>query len=229
LAGAFLELWDGTSFVAQVSTNETGWVKVTNVPGAGNYTARVWWQDVKVFDQIINIADVVPEENPIILKVAVYYPTFRIVDDANVPLGDASVFLTHPNGNTWILPFKTDLEGQFSLTQTAAGIYVLRIVWSGVEVGVKSVDVSSNGVYVVKANVFYLTVETKDPDGNPVESVHVIAIDVSRALVVDSKLSSASGIVMSRLPKATYDLKATWLGANVATVEPNHRHESWNL
>jgi len=219
LASGVLELWDVTNLVARVSTNETGWVKVANVPGAGNYTARVWWQNVKVLDQIVEIVDVVPEDNPIILEVAVFHPTFRIVDDALVPLGDASVFLTHPNGTTWILPFNTDLQGQFGLTQTAGGIYVLRIIWSGVEVGVKSVAVSSNDVHIVKADVFYLTVETKDPNGNPVESVHVIVIDVSRALVADSKLSSSSGIVESRLPKAIYNLEATWLGASVATIE----------
>jgi hypothetical protein len=219
LAGAFLELWDGTSLIARVSTNGTGWAKVTNIPGAGSYTVRVWWQSVEVLDQLISIPDVVPEDNPIILGTAVYSPTFRIVDDGSMPLGDASVLITHPNGSTGILPVKTDLEGQFSLTQTAGGTYMLRITWSGVEVGVKSVAVSSNGVHVVKADVFYLTVETKDPDGNPMESVHVIVTDVARALVADSKLSSTSGIVESRLPKATYDLEATWLGANVATTE----------
>lgn len=219
LSGAFLELWDATNLIARVSTNGTGWAKVVNIPGVGNYTAQVWWQNIKVFDQIIAIDDVVPEEDPVILQVAVYYPTFRIVDDASVPLGDASVFLTHPNGTTWILPLKTDIQGQFNITQTAAGTYMLRIVWSGVEVGVKSVTVSSNEVHIVKADVFYLTVETKDPNNNPVESVHVIVINVARALVADSKLSNASGIVKTRLPKATYDLEATWLGANVATMK----------
>jgi hypothetical protein len=219
LAGASLELWDGTSLVTRVITNETGYAKISNVPGVGNYTARVWWQNVKVFDQVISIPDVVPEDDPIILKTAVYYPTFRVVDDALVPLGDASVLVTHPNGNTTILPFKTDLEGQFGLTQTAGGIYILRITWSGVEVGVKSVNVSSSEVHVVKADVFYLTVEAKDPSGNPVESVHVIVEDVARALVADSKLSNASGMVISRLPSATYNIDATWLGASVGTAQ----------
>jgi hypothetical protein len=219
LVSASLELWDGTSLVARVVTNETGYAKISNVPGVGDYTARVWWQDVKVFDQTISISDVVPEDNPIILENAVYYPTFRIVDDALVPLGDASVLVTHPNGNTTIIPFKTDLEGQFGLTQTAGGIYALRITWSGVDVGVKSVNVSSNEVHVVKADVFYLTVETRDPSGNPVESVHVIVNDVARALVADSKLSNASGITISRLPSATYNIEATWLGAPVGTTQ----------
>ncbi len=219
LAGASLELWDGTSLVARVITNETGYAKISNVPGVGNYTARVWWQDVKVFDQTISIPDVVPEDNPVIIETAVYYPTLRIVDDALVPLGDASVLVTHPNGNTTILPFKTDLEGQFGLTQTAGGTYILRITWSGVEVGVKSVNVSSSEVHVVKADVFYLTVETRDPSGNPVESVHVVVNDVARALVADSKLSNASGMSVSRLPSATYNIEATWLGAPVGTAQ----------
>jgi len=219
LAGASLELWDDTSLVARVITNETGYTKISNVPGVGNYTARVWWQNVKVFDQTISIPDVVPEDNPITLETTVYYPTFRIVDDNLVPLGDASVLVTHPNGNTTMLPYKTDLEGQFGLTQTAGGTYTLRITWSGVEVGVKSAVVSSNEVHVVKADVFYLTVETKDPSGNPVESVHVVVNDVARALVADSKLSNASGMVISRLPSATYNIEATWMGASVGTTQ----------
>jgi hypothetical protein len=219
LDGASLELWDGSSLVARVATNQTGYVRISNVPGVGNYTARVWWQNVKVFDQTISILDVIPEDSPIIIETAVYYPTIRIVDDALVPLGDANVFVTHPNGNTTILPFKTDLEGQFGLTQTAGGAYTLRITWSGVEVGVKSLNVSSNEVLVVKADVFYLTVETRDPSGNPVESVHVVVNDVARALVADSKLSNSSGMVVSRLPSATYNIEATWLGASVGAAQ----------
>lgn len=219
LAGAGLELWDGTAIVGQVATNETGYAAINNVPGADNYTARVWWKAVKVFDQIIPILDIVPEDNPIILETAVYYPTLRIVDDDSSPLGDANVFVTYPDGNTTILPFKTDLKGQFNLTQTAGGIYTLRISWSGVEVGVKSVNVSSNEVHEVKANVFYITVQTIDPEGAPVESVHVVVNDVARALVVDSKLSNASGITISRLPGGTYNIEAEWLGAKVGAVQ----------
>jgi hypothetical protein len=217
LAGASLELWDGTAFVARVITNETGYARISNIPGAGNYTARVWWQGVKVFDQTISVPDVVPENIPIIVETSVYYPIFRIVDDALAPLGDASVIVTHPNGNTTILPFKTDLEGQCGLTQAAGGVYILRVTWSGVEVGVKSINVSSNNVHQVEVDVFYLTVETRDVGGNPVESVHIIVTDVLRVLVADSKLSNASGMTTSRLPSATYNLEATWFGAPVGT------------
>jgi hypothetical protein len=219
LNNASVELWDGTVFVSRVATNETGYAKISNIPGVGNYTLRVLWQATKVFDQMVSIPDVVPEDNPIIIETAVFYPTFRIVDDALVPLGDANVFVTHPNGTSTILPFKTDMNGQFDLKRTAGGIYLFRITWSGVEVGAKSVNVTSNDVHVVKADVFYLTVEAKDPNGVPVESVHVIVNDVARALVADSKLSNASGIVVSRLPQATYDMEVTWLGAHVGAVE----------
>jgi hypothetical protein len=219
LNNASVELWDGAVFVSRVATNETGYAKISNIPGVGNYTARVLWQATKVFDELVSIPDVVPDDNPIILQTAVYYPTFRIVDDALVPLGDANVLITHPNGTTAILPFKTDLEGQFDLNRTAGGIYTFHITWSGVEVGVKQVNVTSNDVHIVKADVFYLTVETKDPNGVPVESTHVIVNDVARALVADSKLSNASGIVVSRLPQATYNIEVTWLGAPVGTVQ----------
>ena len=219
LAKAILELWDGTNLIAQVYTNQSGWTEIPNVPSEGNYTAIVWWQGVKVFDGQIYINETNTEKNPIILETAVYYPTFKIVDYANIPLGDANVFISYPNGTMSILPLKTDIHGQFNLSQVAGGTYTLRIIWSGVEVGLKYVNVSSNEIYVVKADVFYLTVKTVDPKGYSVESVHVIVYDVSRALVVDSKLSNASGITVFRLPKATYNLRAVWLGANVGFAE----------
>jgi hypothetical protein len=219
LDNATLELWDGTVFVSMVTTNETGYAKISNIPGVGNYTAIVLWQATKVFDEIVSIPDVVPEDNPLIIETTVFYPVFSIVDDALVPLGDANVFVTYPNGTSTILPFKTDVNGKFELGRTAGGIYLFRITWSGIEVGIKSVNVTSNDVHVVKADVFYLTVEAKDPNGVPVESVHVIVNDVARALVADSKLSNASGIVVSRLPQATYDVEVTWLGAHVGTAE----------
>jgi hypothetical protein len=229
LSNASLELWDGTVFVSQVVTNETGYAKISNIPGVGNYTVRVLWQATKVFDQNVSIPDVIPEDNPIMIETAVYYPTFRIVDDALVPLGDANVFITHPNDTSSLLPFKTDANGQFGLGRVPGGVYTFRITWSGVEVGVKPVNVTSNDVHVVKADVFYLTVEVKDPNGVSVESAHVIVNDVARALVADSKLSNASGIVVSRLPRATYDIEVTWLGAHVGAAEGIVLNESQKI
>ena len=219
LSGAVLELWDDINLIDRTVTNQTGWAKTSNIPGAGDYTVVVWWQNVKVFDQIVRINETSSEENPIILQTAVYYPTFKIVDDANMPLQDASVYVTYPNGTTPIFPVKTDAQGQFNLTKIAGGLHMLRIIWSGVEVGLKSVNVSSNQICIVKADVFYLTIRIEDPKGRPVGGVHVIIHDVSRAIVADSKLSNTSGIIICRLPTATYDLKATWLGAGVASIK----------
>ncbi len=214
-----LELWDGSILAALGTSNETGAVNLTGVPGTGNYTARGFWQAVLVLEVLVNVPGVVNEDEAIPLTLGVYDPILRVVDDARQPLADATVFLTHPNGTTSDVPLTTDTQGDIPLTRTAGGSYTLRIIWSGVEVGVKAVAVDSNDVHVVLADVFYLTIRTRDQADQTVAAVHVTVTDVTRALIADSQLSDANGTLVSRLPKGLYRVEANWLGASVGGVD----------
>ncbi len=167
----------------------------------------------------VNVPGVVNEVEAIPLTLGVYDPILRVLDDARQPLADATVFLTHPNGTTSDVPLTTDAQGDIPLTRTAGGSYTLRIIWSGVEVGVKAVAVASNDVHIVLADVFYLTIRTRDQADQTVAAVHVTVTDVSRALIADSQLSDANGTLVSRLPKGLYRVEANWLGASVGGVD----------
>ncbi len=219
LEQAELELWDGSILAASGISNATGAVNLTGVPGTGNYTARGYWQAVLVLEVTVNVPGVVDEAEAIHLALGVYDPILRVLDDARKPLADATVFLTHPNGTTSDDPLTTDALGDIPLTRSAGGSYTLRIIWSGVEVGVKAVAVASNDVHIVLADVFYLTILTRDQADQTVAAVHVTVTDVMRALIADSQLSDANGTLVSRLPKGLYRVEANWLGASVGGVE----------
>jgi hypothetical protein len=219
VAGSIFELWEGTILSARGVSNETGRLNITNVPGAGNYTARAWWQDVIVLEQTVSIPDSINESDPMVLILDIFSPTFQVVDDGLVPLGDASVFVTHPNGTTAVLPITTDAQGMFSLSKTAGGTYTLHITWSGSDVGERDVLVQSNDLHLVFADVFYLRINALANDGQPMESVHIVVTDLSRALIADSKLSDPNGTVISRLPRGLYKVEATWLGARVGSID----------
>ncbi len=219
LDGARLELWDATILAASGISNETGRLNLTGVPGPGDYTARGYWEDVRVLDQTVNVPGIVDEDEAITLTLGVYDPILRVVDDARLPLGDATVFLTHPNGTVLAEPVSTDAQGDIALTRAPTGTYTLRIIWSGVTVGVKAVVVASNDVHLVVADVFYLRLRALDQDGRAVAGVHITVTDVSRALIADSQLSDAEGSMVSRLPKATYRVEANWLGAGVGSID----------
>ncbi len=219
LEGARLELWDATVLAASGTSNETGRLNLTGVPGPGDYTARGYWEDVRVLDQTVNVPGIVVEDEAITLILEVYDPILRVVDDARLPLGDATVFLTHPNGTVSAEPRSTDAQGDIALARAPGGSYTLRIIWSGVTVGVKAVVVASNDVHLVVADVFYLRIRALDQDGREVPGVHITVTDVNRALIADSQLSDAEGSMVSRLPKATYRVEANWLGASVGSVD----------
>jgi hypothetical protein len=172
-----------------------------------------------VLEQTISITDSINESDPMVLTLGIFSPTFQVVDDGMVPLGDANVFVTHPNGTAEVLPVTTDAQGMFTLSKTAGGTYSLHITWSGSDVGVRSVLVQSNDVHIVMADVFYLQVNAVDNEGQTMESVHIVVTDLSKALIADSKLSDLEGKVVSRLPKGLYMIEANWLGARVGSIE----------
>jgi hypothetical protein len=219
LEGARLILREGALVVADLVTDRFGRANASALPGVGDYVAEVWWQDVLVLSQTVTLDGNVDASDPVELVAAVFDPVFRVVDVAFAPLGDAAVYLTHPNGSTTRQPMTTDGDGRVALTQMAAGTYELRILWSGVAVGLTTVDVNASAAYEVVADVFYLTVAAADADGETVPSVHVVVQDRQRALVADSRLTDAGGRTVSRLPAGTYDVAASWFGVPVGGEE----------
>jgi len=142
------------------------------------------------------------------IGVIVYYdPAFLVVDDVNVPLPKAQVYITWPNGTTETLPRYTSQNGFINLTHVTAGNYGFTILWKDVVVLQTTQYVDSSDIYTLKCRVYQLTVEVLGNNMVPVHGAYVI-IYAEGGVGYGLETSNAAGKATFRLPAGTYDIEA---------------------
>jgi hypothetical protein len=75
-----------------------------------------------------------------------------------------------------------------------------------------TVDVNSNGPYVIKTDVYRLTVEVLGNNGDAVNGAYVIVYAQS-GVGYGISISNENGQAIFKLPKGTYDIEAHYSGA----------------
>ncbi len=196
----------------------------TNVEGktalgvtSGNYTVRVYWQDVVVNETEFSFTTDISEENAIQMDCEVYDPRYVVTDNHNEPVGSAVLYIAHPNGT--LMSMNTNENGEVDLDQMARGEYQVRTEWSGREVGSIEHTLNSNGDIPIDANIFYLTITTLDSQGKPISDVQVIIRYNDTQNIVVSKLTNNNGVLTSRLPGTQagfgYNIQCKWHGVDV--------------
>ncbi|MFW6142009.1 MAG: prealbumin-like fold domain-containing protein [Candidatus Saliniplasma sp.] len=197
-------------------TDEDGIVNFT-VANA-TYLVTVMWQDMEVSTNRTLEMDVVgdrPREDPYDLKASIFYPSFTVVDMEGEEVGDANIYMTHPNGTTRSQPYVTDDQGQFSLQQTAGGIYNLDVEWKGRDVGDFDIDISSSGERTLEVLVYHLEIEVQDQSGGNVSNALFVSSYNDTGIVSDSGLTDSDGRLTKRLPATEYLFEVYWNDAMV--------------
>ena len=170
----------------------------------GNYTAKIsvidnngyyHYLDYGLFDPYIEHAYHIFNIGIVVL----HNPAFRIVDDAESPLPKAQVYVRSPNGTTNTLPLYTSNNGFINLTQVPTGNYGFTIMWKGVIVQQITTYVDSDGPYIVKCQVYKVTVQVLGNDGAPIHGAYVV-IYTQAGIVFDFKMTDASGEAVFQLP-----------------------------
>ncbi len=203
LPGSILTAWASGFQVFSATANSTGVVNRTVI--AANYTLRVSWQGVTVYEAPYSISsDVV-----LTLTTAVYDPKILVVDDAGAALSEALVSVTHPNGTTIPTLFTTATDGSVSLVRVPAGGFRFIVLWKAVTVHDATVQVSSDGPYTLKTMVYQLTVTVRDKTGAPVQGAYVVLYNVY-GVVYDFKVTDSGGSVTLRVPVGTYKVEALY-------------------
>lgn len=214
LADADLSASSAGLIAATGRTDLEGWWDVALYTGP--YTISVFWQGTKVAEAPIEIISA----GEFTIRSAVYYPTFSMLDNTGEPLEGAWVYVTFPNGTITPFPFVTDANGLFSLVQSPAGDYALRVLWRGVTVGESTFDVNSDGPYTLRNRVYRATLKAIDDEERPVQGAYV-AISSSIGTIFEFDVTDASGEMLARLPSGEYIFRAFWEGVLV--------HESTNI
>jgi hypothetical protein len=181
----------------------------------GPYRFKVFWSGVLVASEPVDVTDNRTEDDPVVITCWVYYPSFRAIDGRGIPLSGAAVYMHYPNGTASILPFRTDGDGLFGLTQVPVGPYEVSVVWGSLEVNRTVIMVVGNETYDISCAVYYLKVRAVDPHGAPLLNAQIVVTDNATGIVADSKLSDSDGSAEFRLARHFYDLTVYWYDALV--------------
>jgi hypothetical protein len=136
-----------------------------------------------------------------------YDPVFLVTDDTGDPLPNAQIYLTWANGTKETYPRYTSTNGFINLTHVPVGDYAFTILWKDKIVQQATIHVDSNSVYTIKTQVYKLTMNILDKNGNPVHGAYVIAETVS-GVGYGLDISDATGIVSFKLPSGDYQIEA---------------------
>ncbi len=225
LGGAKVVFFSGDVEYATGLTVENGTYSVTLF--AGGFTVEVWWEGVPVLAENVTIKGAAS----LSLTALVYYPTFRFVDDTQRPVAGALVFVHFPNGSATILPYTAGSDGSVSLSQQPRGNYTMLILFEGVEVADTSVQVISDGPFVVNTKVYQLGVTVEDSSGSPLNGSSVLVSSPGKANggAYGYLLTSKSGQVNFSLPEGSYVVTAEYHGVYLLSPFSNRTSIATNL
>jgi hypothetical protein len=201
LAGSIFTVWSGNFQIFSAVASSNGIVNGTLV--SANYTLKVSWQGVTVYQSPISFAS----DTNLVVVTAVYDVTVIVVDDTSAPLSGAVVSIIHPNGTAIPGLIITGSDGSLSLTRAPAGEFQFTVLWKTVTVYDATVQISSAGPYTLKTMVYQLTVTVRDSTGAPVQGAYVVLYNIY-GVVYDFKATDSSGSVTLKVPIGNYTIDA---------------------
>ena len=182
----------------------------------GNYTATVTVVDNNGYYHNLQTGTLEPfiESYTHIFSIGVIIyvdPAFQFVDDMGDPLPNAQVYVKWPNGSRDTLPRYASATGFVNLTAVPIANYEFTVFWKDVLVKQAIVDVTSNGPYIIKTDVYQLLVQVLGNDGSIVDGAYVIAYTQS-GVGYGLSITNGTGQAIFKLPKGTYDIEAHYRG-----------------
>jgi hypothetical protein len=145
-------------------------------------------------------------------EILYYNPSFQMVDDVGDPLPNAQVYVKWPNGTRDTLPRYTSVNGFINFTGLPTANYEFTVFWKDVLVKQTTIELDSDGPYVIKTEVYQLTVEVQGSDESTVDGAYVIAY-TQTGLGYGLSITDEAGQAVFKLPRGTYDIEAHYSGA----------------
>lgn len=215
LAGALVEARKAGRVIASNITDANGDTRLGIYKGL--YDIAVFWQGVEVGAEVdYNLLD----DFNLTLKCNVFYPEFKVVDNADVPLEGANIYTRHPNGTYRISPYITDENGTISLVQVPQGYIQLIVKWRDVEVADENILVNANGLLAtIKCQVYSVDLKLLDSKEIGLPGAQLVVSDSISRLILDSRISNLAGETTSQLPVGLYNVTVYWRQAVVQQLE----------
>ena len=201
LSGARLTLLSSGLAVEGGSTDSRGRLDLTVFTGLFN--VQVLRYNTVVANQQISITNA----STFTIRTAVYYPQFNFVSNDGKPINRAMIFVTAPNGTNIRLPFLTNANGVITFPQHPAGEYGLLTFWEGVLVADAKVNVTSDGPYTIRTQIYTLTVNVTDNSHAPLQGTQIV-ISSPSGRVFDFGITGRTGLANFSLPADSYKISS---------------------
>ncbi len=205
LPGARLTLLSNGLAVEGGITDSEGKLDLTVFTGP--FTVQVSWYGTLVADRGISITNA----STFTIRTAVYYPQFNFISNAGEPINRAMIFVTAPNGTNIRLPFLTDAKGAITLPRHPAGEYGFLTFWEGVLVADAKVNVTNDGPYSIRTQIYNLAVDVTDNSGAQLQGVQVVVSSGGR--VFDFGITGRTGQANFSLPAGSYGVSTYYSGS----------------
>ncbi|MFW5907353.1 MAG: SpaA isopeptide-forming pilin-related protein [Candidatus Natronoplasma sp.] len=203
-----------------IDSKDTGPEGIANFTLAdATYEITVQWEDVEVStNRTLDVGEVGnrTEDDPFNVTAAIFYPEITVWDQEDVPVDEARVYITHPNGTTILPPFSTDDNGTFSLERMPGGTYEIEVRWKGRDVGNFERNITWGSIdQTLNVDVYHLTAQVQDDTGQGVPDALVVFSYNDTYQTAESLMTDAQGEVSTRLPGAEYLIEVHWNDAKV--------------
>jgi hypothetical protein len=178
----------------------------------GNYSVRVSVIDDNGYYQEVKMGSLEPfveyYTHDFVIGPVVYFdPTFLVIDEVGDPVPHAQVYVTWPNGYRDITPRYADVNGSLTLLKVIPADYGFTVIWKDTLIKQTNVSVKSNGPYMIRTDVYELTVKAVGNDLKPVKGTYIIAYNQA-GLGYGFAVTDDAGQVVLKLPGGNYSLQA---------------------
>jgi len=194
--------WDVLAIVKTDSNGQYSYMWTHQ--SSGTYDVRASWSgdtDHVGADSDVHTLTVIPFAQIV---------TFEAVDAAGKALTNAKIIVDCANGT--VLTLYTDGSGRIYLTNTPYGYYSVTVYWKGVNVGAKSVNVTSGETYIIQSSVHDLTVKVKSVLDIAASGAKVRVYLEGASLVAEGITAVDGEVKFTQLPEASYRIEVSCVG-----------------
>ncbi|NIQ32754.1 MAG: hypothetical protein GTN80_03800 [Nitrososphaeria archaeon] len=204
-APIYVTFANGSRTVAPLHSDADGELELERAPG-GLYSFEVHWGGVVVNSTQISIQS----NEDFKVRCQVYYDSFEVLDDQDIPLKGAFVIVAQANGSLALMT--TNSSGFFSLNKVPVGRYNMKVLWQGVEVNSTHIDIDSNGLYSIRCRVFHLSVTVVDSLGKPLAGATVIVIPPNPLLLPQlvANVDKDGQLDLDQIASGRYSFRVIW-------------------
>ncbi|MGC8656418.1 MAG: hypothetical protein ACP5UL_01525 [Thermoplasmata archaeon] len=213
LVNSTVKVYAGNSFIIGNTTNSTGNAGFYLV-GNTTYNVFVYYEGINVGSFVMNVTQ---NNTNFTFITEVYYPNFVIMDQKNIPLGSALVYIVSPNGYHYPLMI-TNNSGTISLYQVPIGNYSFTIIWHDSIVFNGNVSVNSNVNIPVITSVYYQTFIVKEPNGIPLNLADILVLNKTTGIIIAFNYTDINGSSTVRVPSGDFEVQVLWKTSMVADI-----------